>query len=232
MEAKSQSHVDGTIREIGEFALSVVWLGVAYGIAMAGGYAALSNLPEIRTVILQSLIIVFFAFVFHELAHRFVAKRYGFQAVYRTSMPGLILALIVSLTGWIFAAPGGVYISGVSTTATREKMGKTALAGPIMNILLAVLFIGLTILSIPFFRWYIAGTNASFDQIEPMLEFTYGVLLAGVQINAWLALFNLIPFGQFDGLKVFSWNKVVWGFALGASILLYVGWIWAQGTLL
>jgi Zn-dependent protease len=227
---QTQSHIDGTLREVGEFALSVIWLGVAYGIAMAGGYNALSDLSFLKTVILQSLIIVFFAFVFHELAHRFIARRYGFHAVYRAWMPGLILALLVSLTGWIFAAPGAVYITGTDTATVREKMGKTALAGPAMNVLLALLFIGLTIFSIPFFRWYVASTSASFEQIEPVLEFVYGVLLAGVQINAWLALFNLLPFGQFDGLKVFVWNKKVWGFALAVAVALYVGWLWAQGS--
>ncbi|MDP2920138.1 MAG: site-2 protease family protein [Dehalococcoidia bacterium] len=228
---QTQNHIDGTIREIGEFTLTVIWLGVAYGIAMAGGYRALSDMASLKVIILQSLIIVFFAFVFHELAHRFVARRYGFHAVYRTWMPGLILALVVSMTGWIFAAPGAVYITGTDTAATREKLGKSALAGPVMNMILAALFTGLTFLAVPVLRWYIESTTASFAQVEPVLNFIFGVLLAGVQINAWLALFNLIPFGQFDGLKVFSWNKKVWGIALAASVALYGAWWWVQGRL-
>ena len=44
----------------------------------------------------------------------------------------------------------------------------------------------------------------------------------GVIINAWLGFFNLIPFGSFDGQKVFQWNKKVWGIFFGASIVLFV----------
>jgi Zn-dependent protease len=35
-------------------------------------------------------------------------------------------------------------------------------------------------------------------------------------INSSLALFNLIPFGIFDGAKVLRWNKYVW---IGAVIV-------------
>jgi Zn-dependent protease len=26
----------------------------------------------------------------------------------------------------------------------------------------------------------------------------------------WLAAFNLIPFGMFDGQKIFTWNSRIW----------------------
>ena len=32
----------------------------------------------------------------------------------------------------------------------------------------------------------------------------------GFQINAWLGLFNLIPFAPFDGAKVWAWNKTIY----------------------
>ena len=32
----------------------------------------------------------------------------------------------------------------------------------------------------------------------------------GFMINSWLALFNLIPFGNFDGVKILRWNKAVY----------------------
>jgi len=40
--------------------------------------------------------------------------------------------------------------------------------------------------------------------------------------NAWIAVFNLIPFGMFDGLKVFAWNKKVWALAFAVSAVLTV----------
>jgi Zn-dependent protease len=29
-------------------------------------------------------------------------------------------------------------------------------------------------------------------------------------INSWLALFNLVPFGNFDGVKVLRWNRTLY----------------------
>jgi Zn-dependent protease len=215
-------------REIGEFALTVLWLGVAYGIAMAGGVDAFNNFATLRTVILQSVIIVLFAFVLHELGHRAIARRYGLRAMYRTWYPGLLLSLVVSLTGWIFAAPGGVFINpGPGTTVTRDNLGKSALAGPVVNILLALIFGACAIAFVPVVPPMAAAGRFSSTQL-PVLDFVYGVLVAGVEINAWLALFNLIPFGQFDGLKVFQWNRKVWGLALATSLLLYGAWFWVQ----
>jgi len=37
--------------------------------------------------------VVFFAFVFHELATGIAARRYGFQAVYHVWIPGLVMAM-------------------------------------------------------------------------------------------------------------------------------------------
>jgi hypothetical protein len=36
------------------------------------------------------------------------------------------------------------------------------------------------------------------------------ILFVGTQVNSSLALFNLIPFGPFDGAKIFKWNRLVW----------------------
>jgi Zn-dependent protease len=45
-------------------------------------------------------------------------------------------------------------------------------------------------------------------------------LLAGSAINAFMALFNLIPFGVFDGLKVFRWNKQAWLVLFALAVLI------------
>jgi Zn-dependent protease len=44
-----------------------------------------------------------------------------------------------------------------------------------------------------------------------------------VIINITLALFNMIPFGIFDGRKVWDWNKPVYlGMVIAALVLLYL----------
>jgi len=68
----------------------------------------------------------------------------------------------------------------------RQKVGLISVAGPTTNIGLAVLFLVL-------------------DIIQPTLLFTLGA-----QINIWLALFNLIPFGPLDGAKILKWSKGIW----------------------
>ncbi len=89
----------------------------------------------------------------------------------------------------------------VGGAADKETIGKTSIAGPVTNIVLALLFL-------------------SFVQIVqgPILfVFTFGLL-----INSFIALFNLIPFGILDGFKVFFWNKGIWAVAFFGSLALTV----------
>ena len=219
--------------EILEFAVSVIWLGIAFGIAIAGGIDAFQDLVGLRTIIVESLVVVFFAFVLHELAHRIAARRYGFHAVYHVWIPGLILAMGAAMFGFLFAAPGGVHIQiGQNTVENRAKLGKSALAGPIVNMVLVVVFAVLTFAFMYFVDSYLTGTGKSVSQLAPWVNTFFGICVIGVQINAWLAFFNLIPFGSFDGYKVFQWNKKVWIIVFIVSIALFVLTYWAQSTLL
>jgi len=45
----------------------------------------------------------------------------------------------------------------------------------------------------------------------------------GVAINAWLALFNMLPIGPLDGSKVLSWNPIVWVGIVAVSVLFLAG---------
>ena len=205
-----------SFHEILEFAIMVVWMGIAFGIFFAGGLNAFKNLVALRTAILESLVVVFFAFVLHELAHRIAARRYGFHAVFHVWIPGLILAMGGALIGLLFAAPGGVYIQAQNTVENRAKLGKSALVGPVVNMFLAVVFAVFTLVFAAFIQSYASSTGASWVKTVEDI----GVM--GLEINALLAFFNLIPWGFFDGFKVFQWNKKVWIIAFVGSILLFV----------
>jgi Zn-dependent protease len=52
------------------------------------------------------------------------------------------------------------------------------------------------------------------------------LLTVTANLNAWIVLFNLIPFGMLDGLKIFSWNKRVWTVAFAVSIALMAAIYW------
>jgi Zn-dependent protease len=191
------------IKELRDISLSALALAIAFGIALAGGLDGLGNPVYVLTLIGISLLAVSTGFIFHELAHRLVARRFGYLAEYAMWPAGLLIALVSSLMGFIFAAPGAVVIRHgniiISTRETEvENMGLISIAGPATNIVIAVLFLLL-------------------DTIYPTLIF-----YLGAYINTWLAIFNLIPFGPLDGAKVFRWNKIYWGAALAIAGLLFV----------
>ena len=170
--------------EILEFAVSVVWMGIAFGIAIAGGISAFKDLVSLRTTIIEALVIVFFAFVFHELAHRVAARRYGFPAVYRVWIPGLILAMGAAMFGWLFAAPGGVVIQIPENTAeNRAKLGKSALAGPVVNMVLAVVFAVAFVIIASWIAYTTSGSGSTSGIQTSLLNIAY----IGAEINAWLA---------------------------------------------
>src|SRR3989338_7775058 len=126
-------------------------------------------------------------FLLHELGHKFVAQKYGCFAEFRAFNQFLILAIIMSFFGFVFAAPGAVMING---PVGVRRNGKISVAGPLVNLALALFF--LSILLIP-----PAGILKT-------------IAVYGFFINSWLALFNMIPIWNLDGAKVLRWSKAVY----------------------
>lgn len=146
---------------------------------------------------ITSLIVMSVVFLTHELlGHKLVAQHFGCFAEYRKWTSGLILAVIGSFLGFIFAAPGAVYIrptvkKGFAWTIhrlTSKQMGLIAIAGPAVNIIFGFTFIIL----LPY-----------------SLEYASLVFLAA-RFSFFLALFNLLPFGPLDGAKVINWSWKPW----------------------
>ncbi len=184
--------------EFRDLSISAVVLAFAFGIAMSGGVEALGNFEFLLVVVAMAFFAVSTGFILHELAHRMVARRFGYHAYYAMWPTGLMIAVASSFMGFIFAAPGAVNIRPGSTTLPTQSQHKTnvgliSIAGPASNIALALVFIML-------------------DNIFGHLIFSLGAL-----INVWLAVFNLIPFGPLDGAKIFWWNKLYWGFAMAVA---------------
>ena len=129
------------------------------------------------------------AFVVHELAHKFTAQHFGKFAEFRANLSMLILSVVVAFTGLLIAAPGAVVISGF---VSRKENGIIALAGPLSNVAIALILLPLA--------FVLHGISTTLSLI----------LGFGFMINAWLALFNLIPFWIFDGAKIVAWNKLAY----------------------
>jgi Zn-dependent protease len=162
------------------FSLSLVSRGSLFG----GGF----NVSFFLTYFVIALVTVGPGFVFHELSHKFVAQRYGFWAEFRMWPMGLLLALLTSLLGVIFAAPGATYISGMNIS--EPENGKISLAGPAVNVGIGLLFLPLALF----------GGTGFYQELG----------FFGSYINFFLALFNLIPFGPLDGSKVLRWSTRIW----------------------
>ncbi len=132
------------------------------------------------------------ALVLHELAHKFVALALGLHATFHASYTFLGLGILLKLVSFpfIFFVPGFVSIScGVpSCVVPPLTSALTAFAGPLMN-----LFLGVS-------AWLWLRYDVRLAS-RPVLE---GVLTATMRINLLLFVLNMIPFGFFDGAKVFS----------------------------
>ena len=196
--------VSFTAREVRDIIISMLVIAVIFAYLING-----RNINENLILLIPSLLVaVGLGFVLHELAHKFVAVRYGFYAEFKMWLEGLIFALFTAfILGFVFVAPGAVYIHG--EYISREQNGKISIAGPLVNIVLALLFLVLT----PFV------TKNPTD----IMGFIFGTIVVyGFIINSILAAFNLIPLGIFDGAKVLRWNPIIWGITFVVAIILAV----------
>jgi len=143
------------------------------------------------------VIIVGAAFLLHELSHKFTAIKYGYFAQFRLWQTGLLLALLMSFAvGFVFAAPGAVYIYGINDD---KKDAKISLSGPLSNMIVAVV-------SLISYRAFF---------IPLLAQIAY--------ISAFIGVFNLLPFGTLDGNKIFKHEKIPWIILMGIGALIIFG---------
>jgi Zn-dependent protease len=148
------------------------------------------------------LFLVVISFLFHELAHRWVAIKFGYDAFFKLFPQGIIFGILFAFLGFIFVAPGAVVIlprfSLLFKSRKRRKMewGLISASGPLTNLFFAFIFLLFT----------------------PVLKIAELV----VSINSWLAFFNLLPLPPLDGSKVIVWKWQVWLLLMGiASFLVF-----------
>lgn len=196
----------GSIRfsstELRDLLAAWVALGVAFALFFAGGAAGVSQ-GSFLPLLLISMLTAGVGFLLHELAHKVVAVRFGQRAAFKADYSMLGLAVVSAMAGFIFAAPGAVYHRG---RITKRENGLIAVAGPVTNLALALVFAPLLLVPV---------------------DFLARLGLYGVGINLLLAAFNMIPFGPLDGKTVLSWSLPAFaltflvsaGLAVGAAVL-------------
>ena len=191
--------------EVKEILISAVVLSVAFAISYQNGILNL-NTSTFPTSVVYAFIAVGIGFLAHELiGHKIVAQHMGMHGEYRMWRLGLIIALLSSLVGFVFAAPGAVYVAprydiwGKPEDVSKKKMGIVSIMGPIVNLSLAFVFIALK---------YLYAANPIFD--------------IAIFVNIWLGLFNMLPIPPLDGSKVLAWNKIIWAVLIVVLAILFI----------
>ena len=188
---------------------------LALGFMSAGGLGGLSQngtsswLLQILISMPIMLIAVGPAFVLHEIGHKIIAKKNGCWAEFRADPKGLQIGVFIALfLGVLFMAPGAVMVAGL---VTRRQNGHIAIAGPLVNL-------GLFVIGIPLGALLFMLTNAQdYSSMAYLVDgafvwqaMIYDIVLYWIGANIILGLFNMLPFGPLDGVKVKDWNNGVW----------------------
>lgn len=136
-----------------------------------------------------------FALSFHEYAHAWMASKCGDQTAARMGRLTLnptahldpIGSIMILFVGFGWAKP--VPVDGRNLKNPRIDMMKVAAAGPLSNLLLAMLS-GILLRSL--------------NNFQVLNDSLFLILIYFTRINISLAIFNLIPVAPLDGSQIFS----------------------------
>jgi Zn-dependent protease len=187
----------------------LVAAALVVGIGVSIAFYGFSWTPEVIT---SFAVLMTTSFLIHEMAHKVVAQKAGMWAEFRLTTWGAVLTLISVFLPFKMIAPGAMMIGG--TMPSAKDMIKISVAGVVTNMAFSVatFAVAFSLFSTPVSGWTL-------------------MLFFAAYINAFMAVFNLVPFGILDGYKIFSINKKIWALAFAPSVVLtvasyYIVFVW------
>ncbi|MDY6771185.1 MAG: metalloprotease [Candidatus Nanohaloarchaea archaeon] len=219
ISGEGQTAYEHTSEEVRDLIVSAVALSFAFTLTVFGGDRTFSFVlqPSFLKYFLITGVVVGLSLVAKEMAQKGTSRALESYATYEIWPPGIVIAILSSFLGVVFAAVGGIVISSEYTeragrwqiNLSPQQMGIIASIGPLVNLTVGM---GLVMLS----------------PLVPMFGLERNIFLIGGEINALLALFAMVPFGPVDGKKVLRWNTVIWLFIVAMSLAVFAltrGWL-------
>jgi Zn-dependent protease len=199
----------------------------------------MDELTFIQRIVVWVLPVVF-AITVHEVAHGWVAKKYGdntasllgrltLNPVKHIDLLGTIIIpglLLLSFTGFIFGWAKPVPVDPRNFKNPKTDMAIVALAGPVSNFLMAI-------------AWALIARLGVVIELEAISLPLIYMGVAGISINLVLGLINLIPIPPLDGSRIVTGllpNKLAYQYnrfeRFGFLFLLFLLWSGGLGYLL
>lgn len=189
--------------EVRDLFIAFIVLSFCFAIASVGldAYGIVSIWPIV-------MVGVGIGFILREVAQKLVAMKHGYGAEFKLWPIGLLIAFLTAFIGMVFAFPGEIRTH--PDTITEEINGRIGVAGPMANMLLALIFMVISALIYPF------------SLHSQIIHLIYLICTIGFSVNSFLAAFNLLPIYSLDGIKVLKWSAKIWivVFAIAAVMML------------